>query len=67
MREDPMTVHEPVRLELRERPSRIAIVRDVAIILVCAAILLGTIADVLFRARDAPARGQAEPAASVSL
>ncbi len=63
-----MIIHEPVRiLEVRARRSRIAIARDVAIILVCAAILVGTLADVFLRAREAPAPRQAAPAAAVSL
>ena len=62
-----MNPHEHVPVERRERPSRIAIARDVAIILVCVAFLLGALADVLLRARDAPAPRPAAPASSVAL
>ncbi len=63
-----MAIHELVRiLDVRARPSRIAIVRDVAIILVCAAILLGAVADVLLaaRQREPPAAARIAPSASM--
>ncbi len=63
-----MTVHEPVQMiQFRERPSRIAVARDVAIILVCAAFLLGLLPDVFLLGRSAPDPRRAAPAASVSL
>jgi len=50
-----MTDREPVRtLLVRERPSRLAAARDLAIILVCAAILVGTFAELLAPARTPP-------------
>ncbi len=55
-----MEPREPIRIiHVAERRSRLATIRDVAIILVCAALLLGTIADVLLAPRPAdppPAR-----------
>jgi hypothetical protein len=62
-----MIPYEPVRtIHVIERPSRLATLRDLAVILVCAAILIGTVADLLLRARQPP-RVAPAAAASVSL
>lgn len=62
-----MTHHDPVRiLHVTPCPSRIATARDLLIILVCAAILLGTFGELLLPAREPPPPA-APAAARVSL
>jgi hypothetical protein len=61
-----MIPYEPVRtIHVLERPSRLATLRDLAAILRCAAILLGTVADLLLRVSQ-PHRVAPAAAASVS-
>ncbi len=47
--------------------SRLAAVRDVAIILVCAALLVGTLADLVLGSRPPPPRGNSSVVGSVSM
>ena len=67
-----MSPHEPVRvpvIHVTQPPSRLAAARDLAIILVCAAILLGTLAELFVAARQPPpgVAPASAPAARVSL
>ncbi len=62
-----MDRHEPLRIiHVAPPPSRLATIRDVAIILVCAALLLGTIADALLSARR-PDPPPARPVSSLAM
>ncbi len=54
-------------VQIAAPPSRLAIARDVAIILVCAALLVGTIVDVLQAPRAPQAPTPTRSAASVSM
>jgi hypothetical protein len=61
-----MTTHEPVRvpvIHVTHPPSRLAAARDLAIILVCVAILLGTLTE-LFVAARRPAPPAVAPASA---
>lgn len=53
-----MNPQDPVRtVRVVSYPSRIATLRDLAIILVCVALLLGTFAELFLRVREVPPSG----------
>ncbi len=59
---------QPLRIiHLASPRSRIATIRDVAIILVCAALLLGTIADIVLARRQTASSVPARTTSCVSM